>query len=130
MNNKEPLFNFHLPQDSLKTWEGKMYKHEQLPDGTWQEVYLGDNKVTLGGLQKLCKALYGIDPKIAIKSFEDDIAESASDDFRDNVTKVPNSVDRVMGYNVGYDGSQGTDVIAYMLSQPDKIWLHDVLVGK
>lgn len=109
---KKPIFNFNLPEDSLKTWTGELYKLEKLPDGKFVEVKLGENKVLLGGLQKLCYALYGKQPKVKVATIEEDLAASAADDFTNNL-RATGEPDRIMGYNVAYDGSQGTDVIAY-----------------
>ena len=109
----KPIFTYDLPEDVLKTWDGHLFKLEQTPEGKWVEIDLGANKVLLGGLQKLCGALYNLPPKVKVVTFEEDLVKGAVDDFLSDITTDPHAKDQIMGYNVCYDGSQGTDVIAY-----------------
>ncbi len=97
--------------DVAKTWVGKVYRLEEMPDGTFHEVEIGKNSVLLGGLEQLALLLYHIPFKIAIGSFEDDLYATADKDERPRITHDEDAFPFIQGFNVAHDGiASGIDL--------------------
>lgn len=105
---------FFKIEDEFKIWDGRFYKLEQLPNGEFKEVEIGENKVILSGLQATCYHLFKKPFKIAMKSFETNLYNDANveNDYA-NIKVVDDDIPSIRGYNLLYDGSVGTDVVPY-----------------
>lgn len=102
----------NLPSDVQKLWDGSVTVKRKL-DGVWYEDTF-DNLVLVGGLQYLGKLLYRIEPKVAVKTFEEDLYAGSVGNEQASVT--PDSDDDapyIQGFNLCVDGAQGDGIKPY-----------------
>ena len=99
--------------DDIKLWDGALYKDELQKDGTFQEVFLGNNKVMIAGLMDIGLALYDIPFQITVPSLEDKLYTSVESvtDFRPNITINPEKKRIITCFNISTDGAQGGTTI-------------------
>ena len=104
----------NLPMDVCKAWDGEFVKCTQLANGEWTEVSF-PNHVLIGGLQYLAKLLYRIEPKVAIKRFEEELYAGSVGDEQEHIALAdPNdTLPFIQGYNLCIDGAQGDGVKPY-----------------
>lgn len=102
----------NLPTDVQKLWDGRV-DMKQLIDGKWHQ-YSFKNLVLIGGLQYLAKLIFRIEPKVAVKTFEEDLYAGSVGNEKNEITADPNdTAPYVQGFNLCVDGAQGDGIKPY-----------------